>query len=197
MLSLTLRLLTQKFCIIHHYIRIYFADAHKIRIGWTGSHSTLKYLHEVEGVLAKIISEYSNTEFVVIADRDPVLPALPSHKFIPWNATTEIQDLMTIDIGIMPLPDDEWAKGKCAFKALQYIALEFPAIASPVGVNNKIIRHGINGYLCKTPLEWEVALKALIEDKVLRVKMGKNGRQIVIDDYSVISNSANFLSLFE
>ncbi len=97
----------------------------------------------------------------------------------------------------MPLPDDEWAKGKCGFKALQYMALELPAVASPVGVNSKIINHGVNGFLCKTAKEWEETLKILIEDSSLRKKMGVNGRNTVVENYSVLSNSANFLSLFE
>ena len=77
------------------------------------------------------------------------------------------------------------------------MALELPAVASPVGVNSKIINHGVNGFLCNTPEEWEETLKMLIEDSDLRKKMGVNGRNTVVENYSVLSNSANFLSLFE
>ena len=168
-----------------------------IRIGWTGSHSTLKYLKEIEGVLQKILGDYLHVSFIVIADKAPTLSAVPSLKFIPWNRDTEISDLLQFDIGIMPLPDDEWSQGKCGFKALQYLALEFPAVASPVGVNTTIIQHGVNGFLCDTPQEWEEALRKLIEDPILRDAMGKNGRETVLKNYSVVSNSANFLSLFE
>ena len=169
----------------------------KVRIGWTGSHSTLKYLKDIEHVLAKILSDYPNAEFVVIADKPPTLSTSLPLKFIPWNSATEIQDLLSFDIGIMPLPNDEWAKGKCGFKVLQYMALEFPAVASLVGVNPKIIKDGVNGFLCDTPLAWEKALKKLIEDEDLRKKMGKQGRATVIENYSVVSNTSNFLSLFE
>lgn len=169
----------------------------KIRIGWTGSHSTLKYLREIEVVLRKILYEYPYVEFIVIADQAPTLLGVPSAKFIPWNKETEIKDLLQFDIGIMPLPDDQWAKGKCGFKALQYMALKFPAIASPVGVNATIIQHGVNGLLCEGPQEWEEALRKLIEDSNLRKAMGDKGRQTVLENYSVLSNSANFLSLFE
>jgi glycosyltransferase involved in cell wall biosynthesis len=109
---------------------------------------------------------------------------------------TEIQDLAQFDIGIMPLPNNEWAKGKCGFKALQYMALQIPTIASPVGVNSKIINHGKNGFLCLSQHEWEDCLAMLIENKTLREVMGKDGRAKIINHYSVSSNSSNFLSLF-
>ena len=171
--------------------------ASRKRIGWTGSHSTLKYLNEIQPVLRKILHEYPDVEFVVIADRAPTLDVGADVKFIAWNSETEIKDLLQFDIGIMPLPDDQWAQGKCGFKALQYMALELPAVASPVGVNSRIINHGVNGFLCNTPEEWEAAVKKLIEDSGLRKRMGVNGRKTVVENYSVLSNSANFLSLFE
>jgi glycosyltransferase involved in cell wall biosynthesis len=168
----------------------------KLRIGWTGSHSTLKYLERIEPILKKKFSEYPELEFVVIADQKPTLPSLPSVLFIPWNRKTEIEDLMSLDIGIMPLPDDKWANGKCGFKALQYMALEIPAVASPVGVNSKIINHGVDGLLCNTSQEWEEALTNLIEKPDLRKSMGDNGRRKIIENYSVRSNTSTFLSLF-
>ncbi len=173
------------------------APVNKVVIGWTGSHSTLKYLTEIVPMLQKILFEYPQVEFKVIADQNPTLLSLPSVSFIPWNPATEIEDLMRFDIGIMPLPDDKWAKGKCGFKALQYMALAFPAVASPVGVNSKIIDHSINGYLCNTPQDWETALRKLIEEPELRKSMGANGRMKIIEHYSVLSNASTFLSLFE
>ena len=104
---------------------------------------------------------------------------------------------MRLDIGIMPLPDDQWSKGKCGFKALQYMALGIPAVASRVGVNKKIIDNGQNGFLCSTDEEWLAALTLLIEDQALRKKMGALGRKKVIDNYSVSSNSSLYLMLFE
>jgi glycosyltransferase involved in cell wall biosynthesis len=167
-----------------------------LSIGWTGSYSTLKYLTEVETVLKKLQHQYPNVQVIVIADRAPDL-SIPLLKFIPWNAVTEIEDLMNIDIGIMPLPDDEWAKGKCGFKALQYMALKVPAVISPVGVNTKIVDHGVNGFLANSPEEWYRYLEELINNEALRKKMGVLCRQKVIDHYSVISNASSFVSLFE
>ena len=151
--------MTQKIYIIVRQILHPIKYPDRTRIGWTGSHSTLKYLDEIQPVLHKILQEYPTVEFIVIADRPPSLDVGSSVKFVPWNSETEIKDLLQFDIGIMPLPDDEWAKGKCGFKALQYMALELPAVASPVGVNSKIINHGVNGFLCNTPEEWEEALR--------------------------------------
>jgi glycosyltransferase involved in cell wall biosynthesis len=164
-------------------------------VGWTGSHSTLKYLNSLEPVLQKLESEYPKLKILVIADRKPNL-ALHSLTFLPWNEATEIDDLLTIDIGIMPLPDDEWAKGKCGFKALQYMALKIPAVVSPVGVNTAIVDEGINGYLASESNAWFVALKTLIDQEEIRKKMGEAGRKKIIESYSVSSNSAAFLALF-
>jgi glycosyltransferase involved in cell wall biosynthesis len=169
----------------------------RTRIGWTGSHSTLKYLDDIRPVLHKILRDDPAVEFIVIADKPSSLDVGSRVKFVRWNPESEIKDLLQFDIGIMPLPDDEWAKGKCGFKALQYMALEMPAVASPIGVNSRIIDHGVNGFLCNTPNEWEEALKSLIYDSALRKRMGLNGRKTVVDNYSVLSNSTNFLSLFE
>lgn len=169
---------------------------HDVVIGWTGSHSTLKYLNESADLLRQIEQKFPDVKVMVIADQKPDLK-LKSLHFVRWNAETEIADLMEFDVGIMPLPDDSWAKGKCGFKALQYMALKIPAIASPVGVNNKIIDHGQNGFLCNTLEEWDLALTKLIENKSLREKMGERGREKVISNYSVDSNSNLFLKLFE
>ncbi len=167
-----------------------------LTIGWTGSHSTLKYLEELQPVLKQVEEKYANVTFLVIADQPPPMQ-LQRLSFIKWHAQTEIEDLMKMDIGIMPLPDDEWAKGKCGFKALQYMALEIPAVVSPVGVNTEIIANGEEGFLCASGSEWFDALKKLIDNKNLRMELGKNGRRKVLEHYSVSSNTSTFLSLFE
>jgi glycosyltransferase involved in cell wall biosynthesis len=169
----------------------------KVTIGWTGSHSTLKYLTEVESALKRILADYEQVEFVVIADRHPKLSDKVPVTFIEWNNESEIKDLIQFDVGIMPLPDDTWAQGKCGFKALQYMALGRPAVASPVGVNTRIITHGVDGFLCSTPQDWEEVLRKLIESSNLRETIGLQGRKTVIENYSVLSNTSNFLALFE
>ncbi len=164
-------------------------------IGWTGSHSTLKYLYEIEPVIEQLERKYPSLQFIVIANQKPEMN-LKSLRFIPWSLETEIQDLSRIDIGIMPLPDDEWSKGKCGFKALQYMALGIPAVVSPVGVNSQLVVNGDTGFLCSTRSQWLAALELLLADPSLRKEMGIRGRQKVIDEYSVQSNRSTFLSLF-
>jgi len=167
-----------------------------ISLGWTGSHSTLKYLDSLVPVLQKLESTYPQLRLVVIADKKPSL-AVRSLTFLPWLEDREIEDLLQVDIGIMPLSDDVWTRGKCGFKALQYMALGIPAVASPVGVNTEIIDHGVNGFLCVTEEEWLAWLRTLIDSPTLRKEMGQQGRRTVIDHYSVLSNTPTFLSLFE
>jgi len=167
-----------------------------VTIGWTGSHSTLKYLDGFGIILEKLKNRFPFVRFVIIADRPPLLSD-DWVTFVPWSKDTEMEDLATFDIGIMPLPDDEWSKGKCGFKALQYMAMEIATVASPVGVNTSIIDHGVNGFLCKTETEWINTLEMLIVDAALRQRIGKKGREKVTNAYSVSSNAGVFLSLFE
>lgn len=166
-----------------------------VTIGWTGSSSTLKYLEPLEPVLLKIEHTFPSVRFIVIADREPSL-RLERLTFKRWNINTEVVDLNQFDIGIMPLPDDEWAKGKCAFKALQYMALEIPTIASRVGANITVMDHADNGFLALSQSDWEEHLIRLIVNEELRAAVGKKGREKVVAHYSVRSNVPRFLSLF-
>lgn len=163
-------------------------------VGWTGSHSTLKYLEPLVPVFQQLERTY-DLRLVVIANRPPDIK-LSSLDFVPWNLATEIDDLLRVHIGLMPLPNDRWARGKCGFKALQYLALGIPALVSPVGVNTQIVEHGQEGYHCTTDEDWYHYLAKLLSDASLRVQMGQAGRQKVIDRYSVRANTENFLGLF-
>lgn len=168
----------------------------RIVIGWTGSHSTLKYIDSIVPVIQKLQASYSFVDFLVIANQKPDLN-ISRMEFIKWKKETEAQDLLKIDIGIMPLPNDDWSRGKCGFKALQYMAMKKPCVASPVGVNSEIIEHGVNGFLAESPEEWFNHLENLVRDKNLRIQMGEAGRKKIIENYSVTSNTSTFLSLFE
>lgn len=166
----------------------------RLVIGWTGSHSTLPYLKLIEPVLQKLEEKYE-FDFIVIADKAPNLN-VKSVKFIPWNPESEIADLLKFNIGLMPLPDTEWAKGKCAFKALQYMALGIPAVVSNVGINQEAVLNSITGYTCATPQDWYEGIEKLINDNELRSKMGLAGRNWVADKYSLNAHLETFLNLF-
>ncbi len=166
----------------------------EVTIGWTGSHSTLKYIDAVMDVLQEL-EEKLNTKFIVIANKKPELP-LKNWEFIPWKEQTEVDDLLKIDIGIMPLEEDPWSEGKCGFKLIQYLSIGIPAVASPVGVNKQIIEEGKNGYLCNNKEEWLHALSSLINDVALRASMGKAGQEKMRNHYSIASQKDNFLQLF-
>lgn len=171
-------------------------DPMHVTIGWTGSHSTLKYLNGIIPVLQSLEKKYQHVQFLIIADRDPALE-LRRYRFKKWSKEEEMNDLAMIDIGIMPMPDDAWTRGKCGFKALQYMAMQIPAVVSPAGVNKEIIENGVEGFLCEIPDEWFTALESLLLNAEKRMVMGLKGRRKVISSYSVASNSANFLSLFQ
>lgn len=163
-------------------------------IGWTGSHSTLPFLKLIEPVLLRL-EEAFEFDFIVIADKKPVLQ-LKSLVFIPWQRHSEIQDLLKINIGVMPLPSTEWARGKCAFKAIQYMALGIPAVVSAVGANPDAVPEGVAGYICPSDEEWYLPLKELLHNAERRSELGSNGRKWVEQRYSVTAHKDTFLKLF-
>lgn len=151
-------------------------------IGWTGTHSTLKYLQKIVPILQEIQSEI-DFYFIVIADKDPQLE-LRNFTFVPWNKKTEWNDLQKIDIGIMPLDHSEWEEGKCGFKAIQYMALGIPALASPTKANCTIIENGQNGFICSTDSEWKENLKLLIQNAELQSVFVRKGRETIENRFS-------------
>lgn len=166
----------------------------KMIVGWTGSHSTMKFLDEIVPVLVELQTKY-DFEFVVISNKPPAFE-LPSLRFIPWMEETEIEDLLKLNIGVMPLEKDPWCEGKCGFKLIQYLSLGIPAVASPVGVNTVIIEEGVNGFLCKTKEQWSKSLIFLIEEEQSRFQLGEAGRKGIEKDYSIRSQTEKFLGLF-
>ncbi len=179
----------------------YYQSAEKqvketVCIGWTGSSTTLKHLPLATPVLRRIREKYGEkVRFRIISDA-PFHEEVPGLENISWKRETEVDDLSELDIGIMPLPDDEWSQGKCGFKGLQYMALEIPAVLSPVGVNKEIIRDGENGFLANTAAEWEQKLFMLIESAELRSTLGKAGRITVEKKYSFNAQKDRYLAYF-
>ena len=167
-----------------------------VTIGWTGTHSTLRYLKSQENALYSLAKKFPELRFLVISNQPPDLQ-IPNLEFRPWRKETEAEDLLRMDIGIMPLTADRWTEGKCGFKALQYMALGIPAVISPVGVNTEIVEHGVNGFLADERWEWIDYLTKLVEDVSLRMEMGRRAHEKIEREFSVLSNKPKFLSLFK
>lgn len=166
-------------------------------IGWSGSVSTIEHFTHALPALTQLKEKYGDRITIKVIGDGNYRNELLDIVGLPWKHATELDDLREIDIGIMPLPDNEWTWGKCGLKGLQYMALEIPTVMSPVGVNREIIRDGENGFLANTTSDWVTKLSALIDDVNLRVRLGKAGRKTVVDQYSVQSQQVRYLDLFE
>ncbi len=178
------------------YSRMKVARNNKICIGWSGSFSTIKHFETVLNPLKKLKEKYKEQIYFKIIGDGAYRNDELNIQGLSWKIETEIPDLCEMDIGIMPLPDDEWSRGKCGLKSLQYMALEIPTIISPVGVNSDIVEDGTNGFLASSPREWVEKLSILIENESLRKKMGKLGRKTVEESYSVEVNKEKWLKAF-
>lgn len=178
------------------YQRMLLPKQEKVCIGWSGSITTIQHFKFAVPALLKIKKKYGDRIMIkVIGDanyRNDDLDVISMN----WNKQDELKELSSFDIGIMPLPDDEWAKGKCGLKGLQYMALEIPTIMSPVGVNSQIIQSGVNGFLATTDEEYVTAISQLIDDELLRKRVGAEGRKTVVEQYSVIALREKYLQYF-
>ncbi len=165
-------------------------------IGWSGSLTTMKHFEYALPFLIKIRKEFgSRVKFEVIGDSNYTNLDIDV-KGKAWSKKSELQDLASFDIGIMPLPNDEWAKGKCGLKGLQYMALGIPTIMSPVGVNSQIIRHGENGFLASTEEEWITLLRELILNSEKRQTIGQEARKTVESKYATLEWKDIYLDTF-
>ena len=156
----------------------------EIYIGWIGTPSTwVQYMHPMLPVFIETATKVGARLSVMGAERNAL--SHPLLNFVDWGLDCEVPFLQNIDIGVMPLTDTPWARGKCGYKLIQYMACGLPVIASPVGVNCDIIEHGVNGFLVENDAEWVAALNALISDSKLRLRMGAAGREMVKRDFSL------------
>ena len=162
-------------------------------IGWIGSPSTTRYLHDITPALAKVC-DGGRGRVVLIGAGTAKLPGVPVENRL-WSESTEVRDLEECDVGIMPLCDGMWEKGKCGLKTIQYMACALPVVVSPVGVNRSIVEEGVNGFLATSNEEWASALTALRDDRLLRDRFGGAGRKKVEERYSVQVTAKKFASL--
>lgn len=163
----------------------------RVVIGWTGSSTSQTHLEMVAPMLARMTSR-SDIEFRVLSDSKPSLPGV-EFNWHPWSAQSEVAEMEAFQIGIMPMPDNEWARGKCSLKALLYMAMGIPAVCSPIGANREIITHGENGVLPASEDEWIASIFALVDDPALRQQVGRAGRQTVENRFSS-AHSASLLA---
>ncbi|MCB0134485.1 MAG: glycosyltransferase family 4 protein [Caldilineaceae bacterium] len=156
----------------------------KLRIGWIGTPETwASFATGFAGWIAT--TARSETALFRVVGGEPAPRRDGVYEFLPWSEATEISLIKGMDIGLMPLPDTPWTRGKCGYKLIQYMACGLPVIASPVGVNTEIVKHGVNGFLASTEAEWTEALRTLLSDAALRARMGEAGRRKVERDYSL------------
>ncbi|MCE5271892.1 glycosyltransferase family 4 protein [bacterium] len=154
-------------------------------IGWIGSPTTVRYLEPLRPLMRSLLARYpGRVEFRVVGASLPGEP-LPGLSCRPWSLESEVRDLQEFDIGLMPMPEDEWTRGKCAFKAIEYMSVGIPAVCSPVGMNLSLIEDGVDGFLPQDPMQWETTLARLIEDPELRGRIGGRARAKVERFYSV------------
>ena len=166
----------------------------KITIGWSGSLTTIKHFEYAIPFLRKLKQKYGNRISIKVIGDDSYHNHELEVSGLAWNKENELKELSSFDIGIMPLPNDEWANGKCGLKGLQYMALEIPTVMSPVGVNSEIISDGVNGFLASDENSWVEKIALLIENPELRKKMGVEARKTVVERYSVESQKEKYLS---
>ncbi|MDB6027436.1 MAG: hypothetical protein JWM68_3659 [Verrucomicrobiales bacterium] len=169
-----------------------------VRIGWSGSDQSIGTTLVPHLPMLEALQRQTDFELVVITNTEPKLPTSSLRwKFVPWKAEDEASLHTKFDIGIMPLVDDAFQKGKCALKLLQYMAAGLPTVASPVGVNQNVLLHQITGFAARTDNEWHEGLTCLLKNPELRAAMGQAGRERCQQHYSVRRWLPVLLNLFE
>ncbi|GAB4578743.1 MAG: glycosyltransferase family 4 protein [Anaerolineales bacterium] len=164
-----------------------------LTIGWIGAPVTAPYLQHIQPALAEI-SANGAARVVLVGSGNVLLPGVPL-EIRPWTEANEVANLQQFDVGIMPLPDEPFERGKCGYKLIQYMACGLPVVASPVGVNQTIVEPQVNGFLASTHEEWVQALAHLLNHPELRTQMGAAGRKKVETEYSLQANAPRLLTL--
>lgn len=174
-----------------------YSNEHQLILGWSGSHSTSKYLYLLSNVLRNLALKH-DFKLIVMGDNTFNIEGV-NIEAIEWEKSIEIKTLQKFDIGLYPLPDEEWVYGKSGLKAIQYMALGIPTIATALGANFRIIENEHNGYLVNPDdyQEWGIKIEKLLKDADLRKKLGKAGRQTIIEKYSIEANKDKYLAVFK
>jgi glycosyltransferase involved in cell wall biosynthesis len=163
------------------------AEGDELVIGWIGTSGNLRHLEAIGGALARVLADFPRARLVVVSDGRPGLGALPPERVrhVPWSVEVEARAVAAMDVGLMPLADDPWTRGKCGFKMLQYMACGVPVVVSPVGVNAELLGMDEIGFPASTSDEWADALLALARSPDLRRHCGAAGRRVAVAHFSV------------
>jgi glycosyltransferase involved in cell wall biosynthesis len=155
-------------------------------IGWSGSSSGFEYLHHIEDAIAAVLYKYPRARLKIVADRQPVFTKLPHDRvhFEKWTPERQVQSLQEFSVGLMPLTDTPWARGKCSYKMLTYMSVGVPVVVSPVGMNATVLSHGMCGFAASTRDEWVDAMSSVLSDDDMAERLGRVGRRVVEDHYS-------------
>lgn len=154
-----------------------------VTIGWIGSPWTSGFLELIEKPLQRLAEKYT-FRFLTVGTKPEYKILGINHIAKPWFFDDENENISQMDIGLMPLPDTDWTRMKGGYKLLQYMSAGIPCVASPVGINQSIIKPGENGFLASSDEEWYLVLEKLITDHELRIKLGANGRRDAVELYS-------------
>lgn len=165
----------------------------KVVIGWIGSFGTAEFIKSLKEVLRALSDKYENIDIHLIGAPNLDL-GLRNMSTREWSLETEVSELQDFDIGIMPLLDNDWSRGKGGYKILQYMSIGIPPVASAIGVNTEIIKDGVNGFLVNGRKEWVDKLSILIENPELRRRMGNEARRTAVERYSYEANSPTLIA---
>ncbi|MDR4509281.1 MAG: glycosyltransferase family 4 protein [Candidatus Brocadiaceae bacterium] len=172
----------------------YRKNKQNITLGWIGSKSSLPFLEELSPAFDHLAIQHPSVELKIICNAFFDCKKMPVVKKI-WVKEEENRDLQDIDIGIAPLPDHEWTKGKCATKLLQYMSIGIPVVCSPVGVHNEIVQEGVNGFFASSIPEWIEKIRLLLQDTALLERIGVEGKKTVEQSYSLQANAGKFVQI--
>jgi glycosyltransferase involved in cell wall biosynthesis len=153
-------------------------------VGWIGSFGNLRYLEGIAPALAAIVRRFPQVSIAVCSERLPNLPGLPV-RYVPWSRAAENDFLASLTLGLMPLEDGPWERGKCSFKMLQYMAAGRPCVVSPVGMNRDVLAHGEIGLAAVTQAEWVEAISRILADRRGAEQLGAAGRAVAQQQYSL------------
>ena len=156
-------------------------------IGWTGTSDNFRYLHGIEPALKQVLEMNPSCRLRLVSDTCPKFSSIPEERidFVRWSPAAEIEALQTMTVGIMPLEDSLWARGKCSFKMLCYMAAGVPVVVSPVGMNKEVLNLGTIGYAAQTHSEWVESLDSLMRNRAHGDRMGEQGRRVAVEHFSI------------